>query len=205
MMTLKYITTVLIGLTFVSCNNSAKNVDNNNLSSANTVRQVSDKGTSINYPDNAVYVGQEINDFISLAQQLYVVKKELISLEGANYDIYNVYENGQIMFAVEPDFDKPDIVWRIWVYSTEMKTEKGIGVGSTLAEIKTEYKVKNIGTEEGLNVSVKDISVGFLMDNSKIWWDNIDNEKVFKNIPIETIIIWDKKSYLTLDKKIITN
>jgi hypothetical protein len=205
MMTLKYITTVLIGLTFVSCNNSAKNVDNNNLSSANTVRQVSDKGTSINYPDNAVYVGQEINDFISLAQQLYVVKKELISLEGANYDIYNVYENGQIMFAVEPDFDKPDIVLRIWVYSTEMKTEKGIGVGSTLAEIKTEYKVKNIGTEEGLNVSVKDISVGFLMDNSKIWWDNIDNEKVFKNIPIETIIIWDKKSYLTLDKKIITN
>lgn len=58
---------------------------------------------------------------------------------------------------------------------------------------------------EGLNVQVKDISVGFLMDNSKIWWDNMENEEVFKNIPIRKMVIWDTESHLTLDKKVKTN
>lgn len=204
----KYITTILLGLTMVSCNNSAKKVENNNLSPADTVRQISDNGTTTNYAHNAIHVGQKINDFIALTQQRYNVKKEKIQLEGDDYDIYNVYENGQKIFAVEPDIDKPDIVWRIWIYSTELKTEKGIGVGSTLADIKTKYQIENIGTEEGLNITVKDVTVTFLMDNSKLpkdWWNSMDNEKIPENLAIAQMIIWDTKSHLTLDKTIKTN
>ncbi|MFN3554580.1 MAG: hypothetical protein ACK4VN_01310 [Bacteroidales bacterium] len=210
---IKLITTILIGLTFVACGKSLKNNDNNTLSLSDTVEQISkdslkrvlEIGTSITYSENAIYVGQPISDFVSLTEQLFNVKKETISLEGDDYDIYNVYANGQILFGVEPEFNKPDKVWRIWIYSSDFKTEKGIGVGSTLADIKMKYQVENIGTEEGLNVRVKDISVSFLMDNSKIWWDNLRNEEVFKNIPIRTMIIWDSESYLTLDKKVKTN
>ena len=213
MATIKHITTILIGLAFVSCGKSIKNNDNNKLSLSDTVEQISkdtlkrvlEIGTSTTISENAIYVGQPINDFVSLTEQFYNVKKETISLEGDDYDIYNVYENGQILFGVEPNFDKPNTAWRIWIYSSDLKTEKGIGVGSTLADIKMKYQVENIGTEEGLNVQVKDISVGFLMDNSKIWWDNMENEEVFKNIPIRKMVIWDTESHLTLDKKVKTN
>lgn len=221
MRTTKKITIILIALTLASCNNSAKNIDNNESSLTDTINQVATETeklvlgdkvkepigirTSNSFSDNAVYVGQNIIDFISRAEQFYIVKKETISLEGDDYDIYNVYENGQILFAVEPDVDKPDLAWRIWIYSRELKTDKGIGVGSTLTDIKTKYQVENIGTEEGLNVQVKDITVSFLMDNSKIWWDNMENESVFNNIPIQRMIIWDTESYLTLDKRIVTN
>jgi len=204
----KYIMIILLGLTIVSCNNSSKNVDSNNLSSADTLRKVPEKRTTTNYADTAIYVGQKLNDFISITQYRYSVKKEKIQIEGTDYDIYDVYENGQKKFAVEPDINKPDILWRIRIYGTDLKTENGIGVGSTFADIKTKYQIKNIGTDEGLNITVKDVSVVFLMDNSKLpidWWNNMDNDKIPENLPIAQIIIWDTKSYLTLDKIIKTN
>ena len=200
--------TVLLGLTIVSCNNSSKNVESNNLSSADTLRKVPDKRTSTNYADTAIYVGQKINDFISLTQHRYKVKKEKIQIEGDDYDIYNVYENRQKIFAVEPDFDKPDILWRIRIYGTELKTENGIGVGSTFADIKTKYQIENIGTDEGLNITVKDLSLVFLMDNSKLpidWWNKMDNDKIPETLPIKQMIIWETKSHLTLDKAIKKN
>ncbi|GEM_PF-968949 len=201
----KHIATILIGLTFACCNNSVRSVDTNNLHAVGTIKQVSDNESFTYYLNNSVYIGQKIGDFLSSVQQLYDVKKETIFLEGDGFDIYNVYENGQVLFAVEPDIDKPDIAWRIWIYSREIKTEKGIGVGSTLADIKANYQIENIGTEEGLNVQVEDITVGFLLDNSKGLWDNMENEKVFKEIPIREMIIWGTQSYLTLDKKVKTN
>ena len=115
-------------------------------------------------------------------------------LEADGFDIYNVYEKGQKIYSVEPNLDKPDIVDRIWVYGTKFKTEKGIGVGSTLAEIKSKYQVESISTEGegGLSVTVKEISVGIIMDNSKLpenWWDKMENKKIPENLPIEEIII----------------
>ena len=131
---------------------------------------------------------------MSVVRQCYSVKKEKMYLEADSFDIYNVYEKGQKIYSVEPNLDKPDIVDRIWVYGTKFKTEKGIGVGSTLAEIKSKYQVESISTEGegGLSVTVKEISVGIIMDNSKLpenWWDKMENKKIPENLPIEEIII----------------
>ena len=59
---------------------------------------------------DGVYIGQKINDFIAYVQAPYEVKKEMMQMEGDDYDVYNVYENGEKIYSVEPDFDKPNIV-----------------------------------------------------------------------------------------------
>jgi hypothetical protein len=204
----KHITTILLVLIILSCSNASKKVENNNLTIADTVIQVSNIGTTTKYADNAIYVGQKINDFISLTQQRFNVRKETFQLEGDDYDIYNVYENGQKLFAIEPVSGKTDLVWRIWIHSAEVKTEKGIGVGSTLADIKTKYQIENIGMEEGLHITVEEVGVVFLMDSEKLpenWWSSMDNDKIPGNLPITAMIIWDANSYLTLEKIIKTN
>jgi len=91
---------------------------------------------------------------------------------------------------------------------TEVKTEKGIGVGSTLADIKSKYQIENIGMEEGLNITVEEVGVVFRMDSEKLpenWWSSMDNDKIPWNLPITAMIIWDANSYLTLEKIIKTN
>ena len=143
---------------------------------------------------DGVAIGEKITDFISAVQQRYTVKKEKMRLEGDSYDIYNVYENEQKIYSVEPNTDKPGITDRIWVYGIKFKTDKGIGVGSTLAEIKSQYHILNISTEGegGLSISVNEISVGIIMDNSKLpkdWWEKTDNKEIPENLPIEEIII----------------
>jgi len=131
---------------------------------------------------------------MSVVRQCYSVKKEKMYLEADSFDIFNVYEKGQKIYSVETNLDKPDIIDRIWVYGTKFKTEKGIGVGSILAEIKSKYTVESISTEGegGLQVKVKEMSVGIIMDNSKLpkdWWEKMDNKELPENLPIEEIII----------------
>ena len=158
---------------------------------------------------DGIYIGQKISEFIFQARQQYDVKKEIMQLEGDDYDIYNVYENGEKIYSVEPVFDNPDVIWRVWIYSPKFKTEKGIGVGSTFAEIKSKYHIEYIQTEGegGLGVSVKEVPIGFMMDNSKLpkgWWERMDNEEIPESLPIEEIIIvGDKNVYITLDNRII--
>jgi hypothetical protein len=63
-----------------------------------------------------------------------------------------------------------------------------------LADIKSKYHIESISTEGegGLSITVKGISVGFIMDNSKLpkdWWEKMDNKKIPDILPIEEIII----------------
>lgn len=189
---INFILALTLGL--LACN--AKQVDKAKISNDSIKTTISTSTTDFitNKSVDGVIIGEKIADFISEIRQRYSVKKEKIQLEGDSYDIYNVYDKGQKIYSVEPNTDKPDIIDRIWVYGTKFKTEKGIGVGSTLAEIKSKYHVESISTEGegGLSVTVKEISIGIIMDNSKLpenWWDKMDNKEIPENLPIEEIII----------------
>ena len=58
---------------------------------------------------DGVVIGEKINDFITEVNQRYSVKKESINMEGDDYIIYNVYEDGRKLYSVEPDFNNlPD-------------------------------------------------------------------------------------------------
>jgi hypothetical protein len=59
-------------------------------------------------------------------------------------------------------------VGRITVYDVRFKTEKGVGVGSTLGEIRRNYQVDWIGFGEGpLFARVEQIGMSFALDNAK--------------------------------------
>ncbi len=60
------------------------------------------------------------------------------------------------------------LVGRITVYDSRFKTDKGVGVGSTLGEIRRNYKVDWIGFGEGpLFARVEQIGMSFALDYSK--------------------------------------
>ena len=175
---------------------SAKQVDKAKISNDSIKTTISTSETDFitNKSVDGVTIGEKITDFVSVVRQRYTVKKEKMQLEGDSYDIYNVYDKGQKIYSVEPDFDKPDSIDRIWICGKEFKTEKGIGVGSTLADIKSKYHIESIGTEGegGLQILVKEISVAFIMDNSRLpkdWWEKENKEEIPENLPIEEIII----------------
>ena len=189
---INFILALTLGL--FACN--TKQVDKAKISNDSIKTTISASKTDFitNKSVDGVTIGEKITDFISAVRQRYSVKKEKMYLEADSFDIYNVYEKGQKIYSVEPNLDKPDIIDRIWVYGTKFNTDKGIGVGSTLAEIKSKYHVESISTEGegGLSVTVKEISVGIIMDNSKLpvnWWDKMDNKEIPENLPIEEIII----------------
>ncbi len=126
---------------------------------------------------DGVKVGMSVESFLKIVKGKRTVKKEKMSSEGEEYNIYNVYKDGKLMYSVEPECGKTCKVWRISVYTKEFKTGKGIGVGSTLADIKKNYTVTDISTEgEGeLAVFVKETEMTFFLDSSKVppgWWRN---------------------------------
>jgi len=139
-----------------------------------------------------VKIGMEISDFLESKNLIYNVKEETISLEGDDYPIFNVYDNSELIYAVEPD-ESENKVWRIWLYGKKFKTERGIGIGNTLGDLKNKYTIEDMTSAEGsVFILVKEIEVGFELDGSKIpkeWWDEIKFEELKNDLPISLIII----------------
>ena len=134
----------------------------------------------------------EISEFLDSKNTIYKIKKETINLEGDDYLIFNVYKNSELIYAVGPD-ETENKVWRIWLYGKKFKTEKGIGVGNTFADLKEKQTITEMSIAEGsVVISVKEIEVGFELDASQIsrkWWNKIKMEELKSDLPITLIII----------------
>ena len=139
-----------------------------------------------------VTIGESIKKFSSDVERRYTVKKDEMMQEGDAYEIYSVYENDTKLYSIEPSDGEVNSVNRIWIYSSKFKTEQGIGVGSTLAEIQSKYNIQ-INTEGGLSLSVKEISASWTLDHTMVpetWWDKMDPKKLPANIKISEIILY---------------
>ena len=104
--------------------------------------------------DNGVYVGQAIEEFIAIFEKQYRIEKEEEIDKVYRIFTYKVYENDEELFSVKDnpyDEDPNKLVGGIEIYSSKFKTEKNIGVGSTLAELNSNYKTLNIGINEQTN------------------------------------------------------
>ena len=125
---------------------------------------------------DGVKIGMPINEFLEIKKDNRIVKKEIISLEGDDYDIYNIYRNNEILYAVEPQCEEECTVWRIWVYSKEFKTKEGVGIGNKLGDLKKKYTLKDVITGEGsVAILVEEINLSFILDSLEIpdsWWTN---------------------------------
>ena len=155
----------------------------------------------------SIYIGQPIEDFISIFEQQYNLEKGAIYLEGSPYDAYHVFENDEDMFAVEllyPDY--PPYVYRIWIYSPQIKTEKGIGVGSTYGEMKSMYNISSVSNVIGTHVWIEELSATFIMTvdfQPDFDWGRLDIETMPESATIQAIMLWSDDVILTTDKRII--
>jgi len=87
--------------------------------------------------------------------------------EGNDYSIYKLFVDGDKKVSLELETICVDVcvIARILVYSEKYKTDKNIGVGNTLAELKSKYTITTItGGEDGIIVYIDEMSqVGFVV------------------------------------------
>jgi len=164
---------------------------------------------------NGVYVGQPISEFLSIFKGKYKVEKGTIEVN--DFDAYHVFENNEKLFSVELD-GSPDVVSRIWIYSPLLKTEKGIGIGSTLAELRSKYEISGVSEfEQQVWVQVDELSATFRV----IFVENFDiqNFDIQANFLVKAsrgemptpaeiytfkdISVWGDHVMITTDKRII--
>jgi hypothetical protein len=90
--------------------------------------------------------------------------------------------------------DNDLVVWRIAVTNPNVRTEKGIGVGSSVAQLRSAYRTTGIGSGEGrVFIMVKEIAASFELDTSgpggKSLWKIRNPEQVPGDVKIASVLV----------------
>ncbi|MCQ4873622.1 mechanosensitive ion channel family protein [Butyricimonas paravirosa] len=121
------------------------------------------------------------------------------------FDDYNIYDrNGNLLFTATPEVagDTSSFINRIIIRDTSFKTSEGIGLNSTLGQLRNAYHNINFLPSSGeIVVSVPKVSTNFLINKTNLddsWWDNNTNQVIEKNIPDSThidgvVVFWNTK------------
>ena len=171
--------------------------------SANTALTTLFAGNRGSIETIGVYVGQRISDFISIFEKQYRVQKGTISLEGEDYDGYHVFENDEELFFAFTPNDNSNIVSRVWVFSPQYNTEKGIGVGATVADINSNYKISDImGVAQYIAVEGSSAIFGIGGQFPEGYWEE-ENPKLPETHIVRVVIVNESDLMVTNDKRII--
>lgn len=141
-----------------------------------------------------VKIGMTLEDFLNLPHENREVKKETKNMEGYEYVFYKVYQDEQLIYEVEPACAEMNCqVYRIFIYGEMFKTEAGVGVGSTIGDIRKHYHIKECFDGEGqIGIHVDGFDFTFLIGFNEIpgeWWNDRDYNKLDDNIKIEMIVL----------------
>ena len=100
------------------------------------------------------------------------LKEVPITREGRGYRAYEIRQSPADQKAgllVEETCEPTCQVWRVHVQNPAYKTKEGLGVGSTLGEVKKHYKLNYLGAGETEIVAVSDeAKLTFMLDVSKV-------------------------------------
>ena len=85
------------------------------------------------------------------------------------------------------------VIYRINVYDKRFKTDKGIGVGSTLGDIRKSYEVDWIRFGEGtLYARVAELRMSFALDFYRVsaqWYKTRDQNLIPNNAKVESVLV----------------
>jgi hypothetical protein len=121
------------------------------------------------------------------------IKTEKKSAEGDEYAVIRITATGDSKISLELETMCIDVcvISRIQCYSDKFKTVKGIGVGSTIGQLKAAHAISSVlGGEDGIMVYIEDIpQVAFVVKVSGL--KSVPG-KTFdeKQIPDDTKIEW---------------
>jgi hypothetical protein len=100
------------------------------------------------------------------------VKEVPITREGRGYRAYEIRlspADQKAGLLIEETCEPACQVWRVHVQNPAYKTKEGLGVGSTLGEVKQHYKLSYLGAGETEIVAVSDdAKLTFMLDVSKV-------------------------------------
>lgn len=100
------------------------------------------------------------------------LKEVPITREGKGYKAYEIRQSEsdpQAGLLIEEICQPTCKVWRIQVHNPAYKTKEGLGIGSTLGDVKKHYKISFLGTGETEIVAVsEDAKLTFMLDVSKV-------------------------------------
>jgi hypothetical protein len=82
-------------------------------------------------------------------------------------------------------------VYRINVYDERFKTQDGIGIGSTLQELKKHYKIQFLSGEGNFIAHVSELSMSFILDSGPPveWYETNDESLISGSIKISGILV----------------
>jgi hypothetical protein len=82
------------------------------------------------------------------------------------------------------------VVWRIAVTNPNVRTEKGIGIGSSVGELRSHYTITAVGSGEGrVFVMVNELSASFELDRSGAGGDELWQIRDPNQVPSQTKIV----------------
>ncbi len=129
--------------------------------------------------------------------------------EGMFSPVLGIYINGQSP-DVEPSItvtiDKKDdwIVGSIYVKDKRFRTLQGIGIGSTLSEVRKAYKLSSIDFGEGpLFANVDDLGMSFELDftqPSDEWYRTRQQSLISNSAKVVSVFVYDALKTKTLNK-----
>lgn len=140
----------------------------------------------------------EINMDIAQVESIYGtsnIKKSTYTSEGQSYEGYFVHRPNKQQPSLRLDAICTDNckIWRIKVMDSAYKTETGIGIGSTIKDIKSYHFIDAVGkTESEPSIRIERLGMSFQLDSSSIASSIIDN-LAMENLPdsarVKSIII----------------
>lgn len=146
--------------------------------------------------------GNSIHDLDTLfPSSLVKINKIHTGYFNEEVDEYKVYNTeGQLQLTISPRVPKDtnEYINRIIIRDSLYQTAKGLGVNSTLGELRKNYLSLNYSQTSGdLLVSIRDIDASFLFNKQQLddsWWDDEKNHLIGRLIPdsirVDAVIVY---------------
>jgi hypothetical protein len=138
-----------------------------------------------------IKINMPVTDLINLIPSANL-QPVAITREGRGYQAYEINYSGketQPGLLVEEICEPACRVWRIQVKGPEFKTPEGLGIGSTLGEVKKYYPITYLGAGETEIVAVaRAQKITFLLNVSKIPPKEVPFLNI-KNTPDEVMVM----------------
>jgi len=113
--------------------------------------------------------GDSISKALDLLNDLFIVKFDSIEACEGCFDefeyYYSVYKNHKLIFTLHPGYEEnnKDLIFRFELYDADYKSDKGIGIGNTVTDLKEKYKLTEayFAYDLGLFLFAKDFDGSF--------------------------------------------